>query len=333
MEQSVNDVFSEQIMQFGFEKFAITYDSIKKLGEFENYIFQGLKETKEVIIRFTHSSHRSYEQILSEIDWVQFLKKQDINVYKHFHSIEGRLLEKIEAVDGSFFYICCYEKLPGKQITLKDVTDYPNYIEMWGAAIGKIHKATRLYRPTTVVKRLEWYEEELINAEKFILVGEEHAANYCNQIVSEIKKLKKDESNYGLIHSDLHRGNFTIEENELYMFDFDDCSYHWFASDIAIPLYYTMLTRSYETEEGKQDFANYFMNHFLQGYRYFHEVSLEQLKTIPLFLKLRDITLLSVMFKKYNLEHLTEQKRLFDNVYERIQRQDLIVELDWNEFC
>jgi amicoumacin kinase len=40
---------------------------------------------------------------------------------------------------------------------------------------------------------------------------------------------------YGLVHGDLHHGNFFVEESKITAFDFDDCCHHWFAYDLAVP--------------------------------------------------------------------------------------------------
>ena len=128
MEKAVASLFKETIVQEGYRKFSVDVQSAKMLGDFENFIYEGEREGQKVIIRFTHSSHRSYEQIVAEIDWVSYLKQQEIPVYKHFTSVDGQLLETITAQDGSSFLICCYEKLPGKCIAWQDCEQSPVYI-------------------------------------------------------------------------------------------------------------------------------------------------------------------------------------------------------------
>ena len=53
-----------------------------------------------------------------------------------------------------------------------------------------------------------------------------------------LDSLPKDDDCYGLIHADIHQGNFFVDENDnITIFDFDDCHYHWFAYDLAVPLF------------------------------------------------------------------------------------------------
>jgi len=328
VENAVASVFTKTIIQEGFHKFAVEVHSARLLGDFENFIYEGIRDGKKVIIRYTHSSHRTYEQIISEIDWVCFLKRQEIQVYEHYVSIRGNKLETIVAQDGSHFFICCYEKLPGKRITWQDCENTPTYIEKWGEVIGLMHKATKGYvKPNGVVKRLEWHEEDLLNLDIFQQHYTSTMLKNSKEVIEKVHALPKQEDNYGLIHSDLHLGNFNVHDNQLYLFDFDDSSYHFFASDLAIPLYYTLLSRNLTEKEGNDQFAEFFMRHFLTGYQrqnYLHE---KDIQTIPLFLKLRDVSLYNAMLKKYDLENLSEkQARFLKVVKERIIGKTAIFE-------
>ncbi|WP_019241800.1 MULTISPECIES: phosphotransferase enzyme family protein [Bacillus] len=331
MEAAVQALFSDEIIHFGLNQFSVDIASLKKLGEFESYIFEGMKDNQAVILRYTHSSHRNRQQILSEIDWVSYLKSNRVNVYEHYRSINDRYLESVLALDGSEFYVCCYEKLPGVRVEVNMIMENSDLIVKWGEVIGEMHSITTTYKPSIHVgKRLEWYEEELLDLHQYKV--KDQTIRYGQSIVKSLCKLKKNSENYGLIHSDLHSGNFTYDQGDLYIFDFDDCSYHWFASDIAIPLYYTVLSRSFQFKDGEQDFAYYFMKYFLEGYRKNHFITQDDLKTIPLFLKLRDITLLSVMLKKFDLDNLSDSEaRLYQSVKHRVDNEVSIVNVNWSE--
>lgn len=329
MEKAVASLFKETIVQEGYRKFSVDVQSAKMLGDFENFIYEGEQEGQKVIIRFTHSSHRSYEQIVAEIDWVSYLKQQGIPVYKHFTSVDGQLLETITAQDGSSFLICCYEKLPGKRMTWQDCEQSPVYIEKWGEVIGQMHQATKSYvKPVHLTERLHWHEEDLMKLEQFQPYYTAEMNTYSKDVLKQVHNLQRTESNYGLIHSDLHLGNFNVDHNQLYVFDFDDSSYHFFASDIAIPLYYTLLSRSLTVQDdGQQAFASFFMKHFMEGYERHHRIEDDEIQTIPLFLRLRDVSLYNVMHKKYDLDHLLEKEaHLLKVVKERLEERRTIAE-------
>jgi len=56
-----------------------------------------------------------------------------------------------------------------------------------------------------------------------------------------------------LIHTDVHAGNFFVDDGRITVFDFDDSSYQWFASDIAIALYYTIWRKFDGHEQREKD--------------------------------------------------------------------------------
>ncbi|WP_157950981.1 phosphotransferase enzyme family protein [Peribacillus acanthi] len=329
MEQVVERIFNESIISQGAELFLIENNSLSKIGDFENYIFSGLRNGTPVVLRFTHSSHRSHEQVKAEIEWVDYLHKNGISVYEHFHSKQAALSEALTAEDGTQFFVCCYEKMPGANLKWSEFKENPELIELWGEAIGGMHSVTKNYevRPG-VPKRPDWDEEDLLDIEKYMPNVEGDIVEYRNSILNEIRGLTKNKDTYGMIHSDLHLGNFHYHEGKLYLFDFDDCSYHFFASDIAIPLYYTCMARGFSEKEGMDDFGAEFLKNFLKGYNKFHSVSEEVIQSIPLFLRLRDVVLLSVVYKKFDLNNLSQnEKNFFDSVYNRVKSRKTIVQL------
>ncbi|WP_163102688.1 phosphotransferase enzyme family protein [Peribacillus alkalitolerans] len=329
MEQVVEQIFTESIISQGAELFNLERDSLKKIGEFENYIFSGIRDEVPVVLRFTHSSHRSHEQVKAEIDWVDYLFKNGISVYEHFQSKQGELSEALMAEDGTQFFVCCYEKMPGANLKWSDFKENLTLVELWGEAIGGMHAVTKSYQVNPgVAKRPEWDEEDLLDIEKYIPDVEQDILEYRNRILVAIRELSKNEETYGLIHSDLHSGNFHYHEGKLFLFDFDDSCYHFFASDIAIPLYYTSMAKSFTESDGLDDFAAEFLTSFLKGYNKAHTVSEEVIQSIPLFLQLRDIVLLSVIYKKFDMNNLSQnQKNFFESVQKRVKSQKTIVQL------
>jgi Ser/Thr protein kinase RdoA (MazF antagonist) len=107
-----------------------------------------------------------------------------------------------------------------------------------GSTIGKIHALAAQFNQTQPTKiRPEWdgipnnFNPEsdqdpglaILNAER------EKVVNYLNSLPQEL-------GSFGLIHGDLHLGNFFVDVtgNKITLFDFDDCVYGWFMMDNAI---------------------------------------------------------------------------------------------------
>ncbi|WP_050615254.1 phosphotransferase enzyme family protein [Bacillus testis] len=331
MEKEVDVLFEASFPEEAALRFGIAPESLASLGDYESYIFAGDRNGLPVILRISHSSHKSVSQLLAEVDFVAYLKNNGVRTYNQYTSTAGQFVETIPAGDGSEFYAMVYEKLPGKEVKGSDIKGNEALVNEWGRTIGKMNALSGFYSPSAgIEKRLGWQEEELLD---FTAYGEQVPASfqkYSDHVVKQLLNLPVNEGNYGLIHSDLHQRNFLFDHGKLNVFDFDDCSYHWFASDIAIPLYYSLLQ---QPTEDKDEYAQWFMKHFLQGYRKEKEIGKEELESIPLFLRLRDLTLLSSMYKKFDLGNMDSgQERLFKNVYKRVKSEQLLTSIHFSKF-
>ncbi|GAA0314908.1 hypothetical protein GCM10008967_01770 [Bacillus carboniphilus] len=259
-----------------------------------------------------------------------FPKRKRSSGSEHFFSKNHQLTEVIPAADDSYFIVACYEKFNGSRLRFREVEEEGKWelVEEWGKTIGQLHRITKEYTPSNQVKRPDWNEEELLKIEEFVKSPPQKVLQYRDNVIEQINQLAINSDVFGLIHSDIHSGNFLIENGKINVFDFDDCSYHWFASDIAIALYYTMLGRDYHKEDNREAIANRFLEHFLKGYKTENTIPREAIESIPLFLRLRDIVLYAVINKKLDPDTLDENDRLFIKmVTERVLSQQIIVDL------
>ncbi|MBM7693373.1 Ser/Thr protein kinase RdoA (MazF antagonist) [Peribacillus deserti] len=109
----------------------------------------------------------------------------------------------------------------------------------------------------------------------------------------------------------------------------DDSSYHWFASDIAMPLYYIVMQRDLSTKENRPEFIYSFLKSFLDGYSTENKLPEKLGDSIPLFLRLRDVVLLSVLYKKLDFENLDKNDEVFFNTIKgRVDNREVILNLD-----
>ena len=331
MEAIVERLFTEEIITKGKQLFCVGGE-LKKLGDFESFIFSGNVEStgEDCILRFTHSSHRSAQDILAEVEWVSYLKEKGASVPEHYDSINHKLTEEIKAEDGSYFIVTCYEKFEGSRVKWSEIEAEGKWeiVEEWGRTIGQLHRITKDYSPKIGLKRLSWKDEELLQIEEWIANPIPEVIQYRNQILSQLEQLSVNRDVYGLIHSDIHLGNFLIEDGKMNVFDFDDCSYHWFASDIAIALYYSILSRDFQKTDEREQIAKKFLDHFLKGYEKENLLPADALETIPIFLRLRDIVLYAALQKKWDLDALDEHQTTFFNMIEsRVLSQQPIVQV------
>ncbi|MFF2459020.1 phosphotransferase enzyme family protein [Peribacillus simplex] len=331
MEASVERIFSMELVKLAGHFFQVNAGDPVKLGDAENYVFEVYRDGTPYILRMTHQSHRTKGQVLAELKWIEYLQNNSSEIPKVLSSKENNLVEIVKGSDGTEFYCCLFEKAPGVRMKVTDENfDEPLFFE-WGRTIGQMHKQTKNYQPETKYRRLDWHEEELLNAELY-------QSDVTGQLMHQQESIKKNldalpvhQDNFGLIHSDIHNGNFHFHEGKIHVFDFDDCSYHWFASDLAIPLYYLIWSLEREGIKGLDEYAAKFMRAFIKGYETENILAPEAYETIPLFLKLRDLTLYNFFHKKYDLKNADGQLfKTVKNIEQRIIESRPIVHFDPN---
>lgn len=329
MEQTVEAVYSKEIIN----KFLTAYEldnEYKLLGDFENYVYKVTKGNEAYILRITHSSHRSEEEIYGEIDWLNYLHKNGANVSTVFSSINNSLIEKQVAEDQTIFYACLFSKVNGNPVRSNDPNFNTTLFHNWGKEIGKLHRITSEYQPQTGVRK-QWFEDDLFEIEKYV-TDEPIVIDRTKEIIAKLNQLPKED--FGLIHNDVHNGNFFFDGKEIYIFDFDDACYFWHVSDIAIPLYYacTSLFPNQSDQEEKTLFAKEFITSFIKGYAEEIQPPSNWKELLPLFLKVRDITLYSALNKKIAPKDRNERiQQWMKQIKNRIEQSIPIVSINEGE--
>ena len=126
----------------------------------------------------------------------------------------------------------------------------------WGAAIGRMHAARRNYaHPESIHSRPQWDQERnYVRIQNNLDRHDGKMRAWFRRLDPWLKALPKSGSDYGLIHADVHHGNFHVNDrDEVTVFDFDDCHYHWFAYDIAVPIF--SLTHALARKGAKFDWS------------------------------------------------------------------------------
>ena len=330
MEKAVSSLMTQEILQSFLERFGLERE-VKKLGDFENYVYETNRNGHPYIMRLTHSSHRSKNEVLSELDWMMHLNSKGLSVPEVYPSTRGYLVEEILAADNSGFYGCLYAKASGKAVSVRSDEFNLELFEKWGETTGRMHNATKSYKPSSGIKaRSSWDEDDLLSVEKYYPAEEGELVENAKEVIASISALAKNVDNYGVIHGDIHSGNFFYDGEQIHVFDFDDASYHWFASDIAIPLYYSIIYRIPASDEAERNrFGKLFLDAFIEGYQKANQLPENWREQIRLFLMLRDIVLYAVLHKKIAPEERDEKlKIMMDEIADRIRNKKAIVKID-----
>ena len=172
-----------------------------------------------------------------------------------------------------------------------------------GRMIGRMHRLTKKYSPPSAnFRRPDWDIGMDTAAEDYLPAGEERITSAWHSLLAQLHELPRNPDSYGLVHVDVHGGNFFVDQGRITLFDFGDCQYAWFAYDLAMAFFYAIPHRCQTPEQ--LAFARRVFEELIAGYSQENQIDPFWLGTIPLFLKLREMDLYIVIHRSYDLENL-----------------------------
>lgn len=329
MEQQIKDRYSDAVLQEAMRRYGIAGGQIRPLDAFESFIYEFERGDEAYILRIGHALRKSEALVLGEVDWINYLARGGVSVARAIPSAGGRLVEVVEDGQGGQFLMTAFVKAPGRPPW--DLWT-PGLYETYGRLIGSMHSLAESYRPAEPAwKRPEWDDERMAFVERYLPASETAARQKYDVLRNHLCRLPKDRTTYGLIHQDAHGNNFLVDEaGTITLFDFDDCIYSWFISDIAIVLFYIVMDA-----DDWPAFTAEFMTHFLRGYRQVYRLDPEWLREIPAFLKLRELELYAVMYRDFDVSNIDDWwcARFMRGRKEKIEQDRPFIDFDFGSLA
>ncbi len=276
--------------------------AVRFIRAVENYIYQFERAGQPLILRFTHSSHRTTEQVAAELEFVDFMGRHAVSVARAVPSRHGRLTEKL-AVDGSYFTASVFEMAPGGKATFDlPATDQTNLFRDWGALLGSMHRWVPQYRDGKGDPRrhVGINDDLLRNAASYLPPDLHFMLPRLEGLLAEIRKFPQTSQDYGLLHTDCHHGNFHVEGRRLTLFDFDDCCHHWIAFDLTVPVWHFPVKDRGQDPARDRAVVTAFFQEFIRGYQRENPFQRHWLDQMRRFLRLRDFQLFLFAHKTWD---------------------------------
>ena len=295
------------------------------------------------ILKITHTSHRRVPQILGELDFTNYLADNGLNVSRAIPSIDGNLVETLEAESGYFLAIA-YEKAPGALVDWREWT--PELYEGWGVLIGRMHTLTKGYEPTDdSIRRRHWHENRDWELESGVPASKIELRSHGQRIKDWLLSLPADRDSYGLIHSDLHQWNMLRDGSDLWPIDFDNLHYDWFLSDFTTVVINVVLSQERSHARGEHDewtggrkmeseeFVDYFMEPFISGYRQANALDPAWMRRLPRFLNRHYFTFYVDALWDPGFRHLSEEQQAAEFPWRTLkQLEDEVSGSYWDRF-
>lgn len=264
------------IGNFLIEKWNQTEGSLKLGRASANFIYNFDNGEQKQVLRIAPESERTEQQILAELDFMEYLQKKGFPVPKVILSKDNKRIEKLTTEMGSFFAVAL-QRCPGKIYELNELP-HELFIE-WGKLTATIHKLSLDYKPQNNRKRRTWIKD-IITTTKYLPDNEFELKGILLELVDQINEFPKDE-NYGLIHYDLELDNILWNNGSYYVIDFDDSAYYHYIADLAFALE--------ELREQNPETEKQMLNGFISGYKEIKSLPNDWLNQLDCFFSLMDI--------------------------------------------
>jgi len=224
-------------------------------------------------------------------------------------SKNGELVEIIEDEDSSYAAVS-FEKAEGREIVFDDPDEWnTDLFVRYGRTIGRMHALTKRYAPKgRSLLRIKWYEQDWVaNIDRYVPASESLVRQKHRDLMRALHSLPKDRDSYGLIHGDAHPWNVLFHQGDIILTDFDFCERSWFASEIAIVLFYAVMAPI--GGMNRSTFANCFLRNFLIGYLEENSLDAYWIEQIPQFLRLRILSKYILHYPEWESNTMTENRK------------------------
>lgn len=244
----------------------------------------------QYILRISDLDDRNENDYLAETEFVRYLAENGAPVADVIPSVNGKLVEKVEADDKAIYVsLFAYAKgmlLADNGYRYREGASLDEYFYNTGKALGLIHRLSKEYEPAH--SRQDYFDK--------------YNMTYLNQLISdeygglkmaiakrldEFHELPKDKDCYGLVHFDYSDGNYHIDMDTgaITVFDFDNCMNCWYMFDLA-NLWLHNEGWTWQENDPAKRFAlrQQCFELQLQGYKTETDISDEMLEKLPLFI-------------------------------------------------
>lgn len=193
-------------------------------------------QTQSYILKISHHHWRSRSEIQFELEFLDFLFKQGLPVANPLLTKTEALFVTIHALEGDR-YAALFPYAPG-EVPQGDLS--LDQSDIMGQTLAKIHQAAHKFDSRTQRQPLDtkYLLDDSLRIIRPYLSDHSSDLDYLNASIEKIKfqlaNLEKTLPFWSICWGDPHSGNvhFTAD-NQITLFDFDQCGYGWRIFDIA----------------------------------------------------------------------------------------------------
>jgi Ser/Thr protein kinase RdoA (MazF antagonist) len=258
-----------EILARAFQWWGVEAGSHELLGGSRCRVYAFRRENADLVLRLMSPDPGRGLQMSNAMEWVDYLARHEASICAPVLSLRGRSLEVVRNGFGRGYVAAVFQRVGGTPVTsLQSDRWTPALFELCGRTLGEIHALSKRFKPPRFgLGRYRWTGSGVVRLARRVLPAAEHRVldrieRYCR----EFSRLPRERDDFGLIHGDFHQGNYHLDGDRLRVFDFGGCTYGWYACDIAVSVYASLLDRVQRGEENLERHARAYFVPFLRGY-------------------------------------------------------------------
>ena len=260
-------------------------------------------------LRININSTRTVDNMKAEVEWVRYLNRTSgVHTPSPIATIkDDYIVSGLHADSGQVLFGLMYSWLDGEELG-----DEPTLSQLHevGRAIATLHQESTDFALSAdaalpTFNDFFWGTEDFLFSDKSVLSDTDRALiQQAHDLIMQFTNDLYQNSKVHIIHADMHGWNLMWNEDQLSVFDFDDCGYGVEAQDLAVTLYYL------DTPE--QDEA------LLNGYKSVRPLPTYSANAMKALLLQRRLLLLNYLFETKNQEHKEMLPAYLEKSLERV---------------
>jgi Ser/Thr protein kinase RdoA (MazF antagonist) len=242
---------------------------------------------RQFTLRINRPSHRTEAQVRSEVAWLSSIRRDtELAVPEPVPNAGGDMVTRAAAPGVPEERICVLFKWVEGSFYRERLS--PVALERVGRFTARLHQHAIGFNPPPDFSRhnVEFGDgDEPGEIARLMVKGFEEGAAIIrphdlatftmarHHIQEKVDATGHGRGVFGLIHADLHHGNYLFHNTEVRAIDFDDCGWGHFLYDLAVTQWYLQARPRYEA----------MCQAHLAGYQSIRRLSEEQLALLPTF--------------------------------------------------
>jgi Ser/Thr protein kinase RdoA (MazF antagonist) len=189
----------------------------------------------QYILRVSHAHWRSFEDIQFEMEWLEFLHHRSLPVAHPFKTIDGELVFVVNAPEGPR-YVTLMTYAPG-EVPIGDFNQTQS--TTLGKILAQAHITSQDFTPTVARRPLD-LSHLIDHSLEIILPQVQNPAIIAvlqataRDLRESLRSLPQTAPFWVVCWGDPHSGNVhCTSDQQMTLFDFDQCGYGWRAFDVA----------------------------------------------------------------------------------------------------